>query len=65
MRCKQKTISMDIIKHGKNYHEITCPYCGCVFSYLDGMLKTDVITRRADNSRYVRCPECVEDIDIE
>lgn len=56
---------MDIIKHGKNYYEITCPYCGCVFGYLDGMIRTDVITRRDDNSRFLRCPECVEEVDIE
>lgn len=56
---------MEIIKHGKNYHELTCPYCGCMFGYLDGQIRSDVNVRRADDSRWVKCPECVEEIDIE
>ena len=39
--------------------------CSSIDDYLDGVIKTDVITRRTDDSRFVRCPECVEDVDIE
>ena len=54
---------MNIIKHGKNYHEATCPDCGCVFGYVDGRIKTDVRTRWTNletDGRYVVCPECAE-----
>jgi hypothetical protein len=58
---------MNIIKHGKFYHEATCPMCCCVFGYIDGYMKTDVKTRYKDlevTAKYISCPECGHTVDV-
>ena len=47
---------IQVIKHGKQRYEMTCPVCRCQFSFDD----TDVEKIGPPHDRYVRiqCPDC-------
>ena len=64
---------MEIIKHGKTKtykapKEMTCPKCGCVFTYVEDDIKQHWVRITAYDSdltcTYINCPECDEDIII-
>lgn len=59
---------MKIIRHGKKYQEMSCPYCDCYFSFTpnDITIKEDV----GEYEKYLHtcynesifCPECKKKI---
>jgi transcription initiation factor TFIIIB Brf1 subunit/transcription initiation factor TFIIB len=62
---------MEIIKHGKTYKapkEMTCPDCGCVFTYKDTDIEQNWVRVTAYDSdltyTYIVCPECRKTIII-
>lgn len=51
---------MNIIEHGKNYHEIECPNCKAHLGYTEKEIKVDE-NEIIDNwsvRKYIICPEC-------
>ena len=57
---------MNIIQHGNNYHEATCPICKCKFGYLNRditvMKESETLSMPEIFSEYVICPECLESL---
>ena len=42
-----------VIKHGKETFTVTCPVCGCIFTYHAEDLETDMF-----GNHHVKCPDC-------
>lgn len=52
---------MNVLKHGKTYHEIICLSCEAAFGFLDSEIKDIFDDKNFHNSSYTRvikCPEC-------
>ena len=57
---------IQIIKHGYQRYEITCPFCECRFSFDER--DTETIGHIYDKEIRIHCPDChkdIEDWDIE
>lgn len=59
---------MKIITHGNTYHEIICPICNARIGYTDKEVTikeyTDVFQEHWSVSYYIRCPECLNRINL-
>lgn len=50
-------MAITVIKHGKQTFKVTCPVCGCEFTYDTDDLKEDLF-----KNHYIECPDCKEPV---
>lgn len=50
-------MAINVIKHGETTFRVTCPTCGCEFTYAASDLETDMF-----GNHFVHCPDCKREV---